>query len=895
MENYHNGVYEFQAAGGTAGAHNLFIVGNSSAYNDGLAQDDHIVIGGGFDANDGTEYNELIIRNGSFLTRPPDSSIEFHSDNNTLTVTGANSGFALSHGSSPGYFVFAADTTGTVVQALDGGIIRSRSYDIRSNASVTFNVDGADSELVSDLGLRTASVTVATINVGNGGTFQVALFSDADGTVNLNLNDGGTLVVGSLDVGNIDNFNFEAGATIRLGFFGALTGLSSIDSGRTVDLTESFAHLGSATTLNGGTLTVLDLDYANTTNLTFTSGTLHVTNALTNLDATSAGQTVILDDGNWSPSGNIDAGDTTIQNSGSLTVGDYSATNLTFTNGSLTTTGALTNLNTFSSANQTVILDGGTWSPSGNIDAGDTTIQNSGALTVGDYRATNLTFTSGSLTTTGALTNLNATGAGQTIILDGGTWSPTGNIDASDTTIQNSGSLSVIGAYDATNLTFTSGSLTSTGALTNLPTISAGLSVDISSGGSFGDATTLDGGSVAAATLDATNLTFTSGSLTTTGALTNLNATGAGQTVILDGGTWSPTGNIDASDTTVQNSGSLSVIGAFDATNLTFTSGDLTIAGDASNLPDIVVNNAVTLTGGGSLLTATTLNGGTLTGGDFDLNSNLTFTSGTLNVSGTLQNLSHLPTGTAVNMDGGSADLILSQDLVITGGTLNIDNGASVTVLNDVTLGAGVLGFDSNGGNLDMDGGTLNVASMATALTLNANASITGNGTIYGDIGLGTGGTIDGDATGLRVYGDISGTGTIADTTLFGNLNIGNSPGDVILENATLSSSTIVALAIEGVNQGEFDTLTIDGASDISAATLNITFSGFTPDGPGDTFALLGNFSATNFSTITTPDGWNLSNAGVLSGSAVPEPSSLALLAGLFAVGFTATRRGRRA
>ena len=779
MENYHNGVYEFQAAGGTAGAHNLFIVGNSSAYNDGLAQDDHIVIGGGFDANDGTEYNELIIRNGSFLTRPPDSSIEFHSDNNTLTVTGANSGFALSHGSSPDYFVFAADTTGTVVQALDGGIIRSRSYDIRSNASVTFNVDGADSELVSDLGLRTASVTVATINVGNGGTFQVALFSDADGTVNLNLNDGGTLVVGSLDVGNIDNFNFEAGATIRLGFFGALTGLSSIDSGRTVDLTESFAHLGSATTLNGGTLTVLDLDYANTTNLTFTSGTLHVTNALTNLDATSAGQTVILDDGNWSPSGNIDAGDTTIQNSGSLTVGDYSATNLTFTNGSLTTTGALTNLNTFSSANQTVILDGGTWSPSGNIDAGDTTIQNSGALTVGDYRAT--------------------------------------------------------------------------------------------------------------------NLTFTSGSLTTTGALTNLNATGAGQTIILDGGTWSPTGNIDASDTTVQNSGSLSVLGAFDATNLTFTSGDLTIAGDASNLPDIVVNNAVTLTGGGSLLTATTLNGGTLTGGDFDLNSNLTFTSGTLNVSGTLQNLSHLPTGTAVNMDGGSADLILSQDLVITGGTLNIDNGASVTVLNDVTLGAGVLGFDSNGGNLDMDGGTLNVASMATALTLNANASITGNGTIYGDIGLGTGGTIDGDATGLRVYGDISGTGTIADTTLFGNLNIGNSPGDVILENATLSSSTIVALAIEGVNQGEFDTLTIDGASDISAATLNITFSGFTPDGPGDTFALLGNFSATNFSTITTPDGWNLSNAGVLSGSAVPEPSSLALLAGLFAVGFTATRRGRRA
>jgi len=101
LENYHNGVYEFQAAGGTAGAHNLFIVGNSSAYNDGLAQDDHIVIGGGFDANDGTEYNELIIRNGSFLTRPPDSSIEFHSDNNTLTVTGANSGFALSHGSSP--------------------------------------------------------------------------------------------------------------------------------------------------------------------------------------------------------------------------------------------------------------------------------------------------------------------------------------------------------------------------------------------------------------------------------------------------------------------------------------------------------------------------------------------------------------------------------------------------------------------------------------------------------------------------------------------------------------------------------------------------------------------------------------------------------------------------
>jgi hypothetical protein len=474
-------------------------------------------------------------------------------------------------------------------------------------------------------------------------------------------------------------------------------------------------------------------------------------------------------------------------------------------------------------------------------------------------------------------------------------------------TLGSGGTLAATGALDVTKIdgfTFESGgTLQADGSLTNLPTISSGQTIDLTGGGSFGTTTVLDGGLVEVASFDFSsgNLTFTSGTLDVTGALTNLNSLGAGEAVVLDGGSWSPSGSINAGSLTIQNGGTATVPDGFDGSNLTFTNGSLTVTGDVSNLPTLTAGRAVTLTGGGTLQTATTLDGGSLSGGDFDLNGNLTFTSGTLTVSGTLQNLTSLPAGTAVTMSGPSADLLLSDTLTVTGGTITIGNGASVTVLDNVSLGAGSIGFSAAGGTIALGGGVFNVASMDTAMALNANAGITGYGTIYGGVNLGTSGdagSIAGDAAngGLVIFGNVSGTGSVADATIYGNVSVGNSPGSMTFTDVDLGNSNIF-MEIDGTSAGQYDTLSINSGTDLSSASLTVTFTGGFARSAADSWQLIGgDGDPDSFGTISTPDGWSLTSSGMLV--AVPEPTAVAVgISGLVgaAVWFSQRRRRPRA
>jgi hypothetical protein len=472
-------------------------------------------------------------------------------------------------------------------------------------------------------------------------------------------------------------------------------------------------------------------------------------------------------------------------------------------------------------------------------------------------------------------------------------------------TLGSGGTLEATGALNVARIdgfTFEpGGTLQVDGSLTNLSTISSGQRVDLTGGGSFGSTTVLDGGLVEVASFDFSsgNLTFTSGTLNVTGVLTNLNSLRAGEAVVLDGGSWAPSGSINAGSLTIQNGGTAIVPDGFDGSNLTFTNGSLTVTGDVSNLPTLTAGRAVTLTGGGSLQTATTLDGGSLSGGDFDLNGNLTFTSGTLTVSGTLQNLTSLPAGTAVTMSGPAADLLLSDTLTVTGGTITIDNGASVTVLENVSLGAGSISFSAAGGAISLGGGVLNVASMDTAMALNANAGITGYGTIYGSVNLGASddaGSIAGDAAngGLVIFGNVSGSGSLADTTIYGNVTVGNSPGSMTFTNVDLGNSNIF-MEIDGTAPGQYDTLSINSGSNLTSASLTVAFgSGFTPS-LSDSWQLIGgDGDPYSFKTISPPDGWSLTSSGMLV--AVPEPTATALgVSGLVGAAVWFRKRRRRA
>jgi len=170
-------------------------------------------------------------------------------------------------------------------------------------------------------------------------------------------------------------------------------------------------------------------------------------------------------------------------------------------------------------------------------------------------------------------------------------------------------------------------------------------------------------------------------------------------------------------------------------------------------------------------------------------------------------------------------------------------------------------------------------------LDLDEIGDVSGHGQLFGHLDLGASGTIAGDATGLELFGHVSGSGTISGTTLFGNVNIGSSPGAITLEDVTLSASGTTTFEVAGTDASQFDRLVLLGTVAL-AGTAQITFDNFVPE-LTDTFQLLdlaGGTPSSWFSSVVAPEGWVLSSSGTLS--VIPEPASLLLaamsLGGLF-------------
>ena len=203
-------------------------------------------------------------------------------------------------------------------------------------------------------------------------------------------------------------------------------------------------------------------------------------------------------------------------------------------------------------------------------------------------------------------------------------------------------------------------------------------------------------------------------------------------------------------------------------------------------------------------------------------------------------------------------------DALAVAGPIQVDMGGNLSVSSDSLTASGV----------NMQGGTIQAAIFG--LDLDEIGDISGHGRLFGDVDLGTDGAIAGSGTGLVLYGDVSGSGTISSTTLFGNLNIGSSPGVVTLENTTLSASSTTTFEVAGTDSSQFDQLILIGSVALNG-TAQITFDNFTPD-PVDTFQLLdltGGTASSWFSNVVAPERWTLSTDGLL---AIPEPSSALLL-----------------
>ena len=182
----------------------------------------------------------------------------------------------------------------------------------------------------------------------------------------------------------------------------------------------------------------------------------------------------------------------------------------------------------------------------------------------------------------------------------------------------------------------------------------------------------------------------------------------------------------------------------------------------------------------------------------------LSLADGNLHVLGTFT----MESSSTVQVNGGMpATGGLAGACVLTfsdSGTYILGNGtnsASISLTGTWGVGtANVNLIDPAGVELGIStmlaGGTL---GSLTGFALESGDVISGHGRLFDNVDLDTNGAVAGSGTGLTLYGNVSGSGTLSDTTLFGNLNIGSSPGAITLENVTLSPSATTTFEIAGI------------------------------------------------------------------------------------------------
>ena len=137
--------------------------------------------------------------------------------------------------------------------------------------------------------------------------------------------------------------------------------------------------------------------------------------------------------------------------------------------------------------------------------------------------------------------------------------------------------------------------------------------------------------------------------------------------------------------------------------------------------------------------------------------------------------------------------------------SLPVINGAVVTVANTLSVSESVQ--VDTGGNLSVTSDSFTAADVNMqgetvgefiyGLDLDEIGNVSGHG--FGNVDLETDGAIAGSGAGLKLFGDVLGSGTLSGTSLFGNINIGSSPGVITLEDMTMSASSTTTFEVNVV------------------------------------------------------------------------------------------------
>ena len=136
-----------------------------------------------------------------------------------------------------------------------------------------------------------------------------------------------------------------------------------------------------------------------------------------------------------------------------------------------------------------------------------------------------------------------------------------------------------------------------------------------------------------------------------------------------------------------------------------------------------------------------------------------------------------------------SGAVVTVSNALSVSGSVQVDTGGILSVTSDSFTAAGV----------NMQGGRL--VGAIFGLDLDEIGGVNGHGQLLGHVDLGTSGTIAGSGAGLELFGHVSGSGSISDTTIYGNIDVGNSAGQLTLTDVVLGSdNTVVTLEIGGAD-----------------------------------------------------------------------------------------------
>ena len=298
--------------------------------------------------------------------------------------------------------------------------------------------------------------------------------------------------------------------------------------------------------------------------------------------------------------------------------------------------------------------------------------------------------------------------------------------------------------------------------------------------------------------------------------------------------------------------------------------GEIVVSSGILGLDGAILNDDLTITGGGVISDSNTVINGTTTisGGSNDFNSttfgNVSISDGTSSFTDVSKNGTFTQTSGSTTIVGSGFDLDNDADN-ISGGTLNIGNGSTTTV----GVSAGTIGSDTTV-NIDKNS-TLNVSdgniSLDSGDTWNGNVNISGGELAL--IGISKKNSAKFTQTGgsTTITGNGFNLNNSSDSILGGDLNIGN---DATTGNMTVSNGVLY----EGAN------VTINSGSSLDVTGGNVTLDGATDkwngsvSNSGGTLTLKdvkknsnGTFSQTDGTTTVTGTSFTMNNsADTISG-----------------------------